>query len=126
MRTITNPGFQSRYSVTQVCATDEPDGRYGGANHTYEVCDGDGNVLSEINFQHGPIGEVGVNGVQHAELLEIVADRLRSFQRGKFASTLNEIALAGVIAALAADRERTVRRSLAGIEGSNMAEGARC
>lgn len=102
----------------QVRCVDDPDHNYGGACHVYEVVSAE-EVLLEVKFQHGPVGEVGANGVQHLHLLVIVADRLRSFQLGAYASALNEIALSGVTTAMAADAERTARRSLAGVEGFN-------
>lgn len=102
----------------QVWCVDDPDHDYGGACHAYEVASGE-EVLLEVKFQHGPVCEVGANGVQHSHLLAIVADRLRSFQLGAYASALNEIALNGVASAMAADTERTARRSLAGVEGFN-------
>jgi hypothetical protein len=40
------------------------------------------NFFGQALFQNGPIAEVGVNGVTHEVLLAIVADRLRSFQKG--------------------------------------------
>lgn len=101
-------------------AADEPDHDIGGgACHLYQVLGPDEEILLSISFQHGPAGDHGVNGVQHRHLLKIIEDRLRSFQIGGFSSTLNEVALSGVQAALAADAERTARRSLAGTEGQN-------
>jgi len=98
-------------------ATDPPG--QGNACHQYQVSNGEGEVLVHVSFQNGPVGEGGVNGVQHAQLLAILEDRLRSFQLGAYASPLNERALGGVQDAISADEERTARRSLAGAEGFN-------
>lgn len=103
-----------------VFADDQPDhAKGGGACHEYSAEKEDVGSLLRISFQHGPIGEEGVNGIQHWHLLKIVEDRLRSFQLGPFASTLNEVALSAVQAAIKADEERTARRPLAGVEGFN-------
>ena len=102
-----------------VYATDKPDHeKGGGASHEYSVVI-DPESLLDITFQHGPIGEEGINGIQHWHLLKIIEDRLRSFQLGPFASVLNEVALSAIQTAIKADEERTVRRSLAGTEGFN-------
>ena len=113
---------------SEVFCLDDPDLDAGGACHRYAVVDAEsitlkdpeGLILVRLKFQHGPVHDKGVNGIQHIDLLTILEDRLRSFQLGDFASTLNEIALAGVQQAIAADRERTNRRSLSGTEGFNV------
>src|SRR5690606_27740942 len=66
----------------EIKVLDEPGA--GGANHVYHVTGfGENGVM--ICFQNGPINENGINGVTQEALLAIVADRLRSFQAGKFA-----------------------------------------
>lgn len=105
---------------TQVIVLDEPDPQAGGACHKYAVTDNKGNVLLEINFQHGPVQENGVNGVQHTDLLAIIQHRLDSFQKGPFASAVNEVTAGFIGAALASERTRTRRRTLAGVEGKNI------
>jgi hypothetical protein len=91
----------------------------GGAHHEYEIRTKDGAVLGRVSFQNGPIGENGVNGVQHADLLIVVRDRLDCFQRGPYASGVNEVTCGHVGAAIAADETRTRRRALAGVEGTS-------
>ena len=105
---------------TLVYAIDAPDPKAGGACHTYVVRDrDDGTNLCSISFQHGPIAEAGVNGVQHVDLLAIVLDRLDHFQRGPFASPINEVTAGAVGAAIASEGTRTRRRQLAGVEGTS-------
>lgn len=63
---------------------------------------------------------VAVAGVasRRIRLVEaILQDRLRGFQSGPYRSALNGHALAGVQAAISADKERTEMRSLQGVEG---------
>jgi hypothetical protein len=90
----------------------------GGANHQYSVHEAD-HRLCDINFQNGPIGEVGVNGVTQEVLLAIVIDRLRSFQAGAFSSRENEKALTHCEEALHWLQQRTLDRMRRGVEGKN-------
>jgi hypothetical protein len=104
---------------TTVHVTDQPDPNAGGACHEYEVRGRDGAILCRIEFQRGPIGEAGVNGPQHTDLLAIIQHRLDCFQRGPFASPVNETTCAAVGAAIASEGTRTRRRALAGVEGTS-------
>ena len=36
-----------------------------------------GNAYQEIQFQHGPIGENGINGIQNEELTELLIERMK-------------------------------------------------
>jgi hypothetical protein len=114
----------------QVEVTDEPGA--GGAQHRYEITGFDNFTNPSYNmgtiagfnrtvilFQNGPIPEAGVNGVTHEVLLAIIADRLRSFQAGKFACGENEDALYFVERAMKALKSRTTRRMDQGIEGTH-------
>ena len=104
----------------EITITDDPGA--GGANHRYDVSIRDGNTktgLVCLNFQNGPINEVGVNGVTHEVLLEIVADRLRSFQAGNFACKENAMALTKIEEAQMWLQSRTIKRMRRGVEGTN-------
>ena len=83
-----NPGNDT----IQVVVVDEPG--QGGANHVYQAVLPNG-AVTQIEFQNGPINEkgVGVNGLTHEALLAIVADRLRSFQKGPYSCKANACAL---------------------------------
>ncbi|AIY81510.1 hypothetical protein U728_725 [Clostridium botulinum 202F] len=83
----------------------------GGANHEYLICQHgktswcNGNnselVYAEIQFQNGPRNESNsILGVTNEDLLEIVRDRLKSFQAGPFSSRENACALTHVEEAL--------------------------
>ena len=101
-----------------VLATDQPGP--GGAHHNYAIVEtATGRLLAEINLQLGPEGEAGINGVQHVDLLAIVQHRLDCFQRGPFASPVNEVACGAISAAIASENTRTRRRQLAGVEGTS-------
>lgn len=106
----------------------------GGANHLYRVTGfntnsnpscpfkalyGQSADHSTILFQNGPINEAGVNGLTHEVLLEIVSDRLRSFQAGPFASRENAIALTKIEEAQHWLLHRTRARMARGVEGTH-------
>ena len=110
-------------STTIICVTDPP--THGGAHHVYTIESKiDGTRLAEIRFQTGPVGETGVNGLQHEDLLLVVQHRLDCFQAGAFRSGVNESTAGFVAGAIACEGTRTRRRLLASVEGtSGLANG---
>lgn len=103
----------------KIAVLDEPGA--GGACHQYAVTDGDlpERVNCVINFQNGPIGEAGVNGVTQEALLAIVIDRLRSFQAGPFVCRENALALTKLEEAQHWLLARTRARMARGVEGTH-------
>lgn len=106
----------------------------GGANHLYQIGGfntasnpsdpfvaryGTPAVYATVLFQHGPIKEVGVNGITHEALLAILIDRMEGFQKGKFACFENGLALGHLQEAADALKQRTVRRLEQGTEGTH-------
>lgn len=104
----------------RVTVTDEPGA--GGANHVYQVEFGAGlaKQMVLINFQNGPIAEVGVNGLTQEVLLAIVIDRLQSFQKGPFACRENALALTKLEEAKHWLFSRTMERMQRGVEGTHV------
>lgn len=109
-----------------ITVTDEPGA--GGANHKYLVTlpdwrrdpDGaNGKGVWNIDFQNGPINEVGINGLTQEVLLAIVVDRLRAFQSGPFACRENALALTKIEEAQHWLHARTLARMARGIEGTH-------
>ncbi len=113
-------------------AMDEPG--HGGACHDYSICIADPLPLPEgvstdsplgqlerISFQNGPINEagIGVNGVQHEDLLAIIIDRLEGFQKGKYACFENGLALEHLQMAMRMLNARTAKRIERGVEGTH-------
>lgn len=98
----------------------------GGACHEYRVtyqtpggpCKGEPSH-TYINFQNGPIPEVGTNGVTHEALLAIIIDRLQGFQSGQFACEANRLALESLELAMVHLRGRTLARLARGVEGTH-------
>ena len=76
--------------------------------------------FGHVNFQEGPIGEVGVNGCQNEDLLHIVIDRLKHFQNGFYTCRENDLALTKVQEALHWLNARTLDRVIRGVEGKNV------
>jgi hypothetical protein len=120
MRQLTDHKVNPANDLLTVTVLDEPGS--GGACHAYEISGFQGDTADErvpLKFQNGPIAEVGVNGVTQEALLAIVADRLRSFQAGPFASRYNALALTHIEEAQNWLNRRTMERMQRGVEGTN-------
>ena len=103
----------------------------GGAPHHYEIQiplpQDPGEVgkipqsarTIDIDFQKGPIAEVGVNGLTQEALIAVIIDRFEHFQRGQFANGYNARALEHLQAAQSALLDRTKDRVRRGVEGYN-------
>lgn len=118
MRELTDHKVNPANDQLIVQAIDEPGS--GGANHKY-IVGGFPSGPTLIDFQNGPINEAGVNGLTHEVLLAIVADRLRSFQQGPFASRYNALALTHIEEAQNWLNRRTLERMRRGVEGTHKA-----
>ena len=127
MRTIDDHKVNPANDTLTVTVADEPGA--GGANHRYEVrgfntetnpsFDDATDAEAVILFQNGPIPEAGVNGVTHEVLLAIVADRLRSFQKGPYSCKANACALTHIEEAQHWLQQRTIERMRRGVEGTH-------
>ena len=94
--------IQKRENLNDVYAVDNIGP--GGANHRYVVCeqgetcwcDGSNDIglLADIFLQRGPRKDKNSQqGVTDQDLLEIVRDRLKGFQKGEYATEYNAKAL---------------------------------
>ena len=79
-----------------------------------------GREFGWLQFQSGPIGEVGVNGIQQEDLIQVVIARLEALN-GLFPCEENAAALYHLRAALGALEDRTRKRQAQGVEGRKMA-----
>lgn len=87
--------------------------------HEYVVAEsGRDSILCQVKFQDGPIKKVGVNGVHNEDLLLMVLNRLRHFQKGDFACRENAIAITKIEEAVMWLRNRTLGRQARGVEGT--------
>lgn len=120
--------IQKHQKLNEVFATDSEGP--GGANHEYRIykCAEPNedalmispNEIASIQFQKGPRKESdSIHGVIDGDLLEIVRDRLKSFQNGPFASEYNAEALEHVEAALDALNRRVEDRIARNVLGTN-------
>ena len=132
MRTIDDHKVSPANDTLNIAVEDEPGA--GGANHLYTVTGfnteknpsepftdryGQPATHTTILFQNGPIAEAGVNGLTHEVLLAIVADRLRSFQKGPYACKANACALTHIEEAQHWLQQRTIERMRRGVEGTH-------
>jgi hypothetical protein len=74
-----------------------------------------------IKFQNGPVKEVGVNGTQIGNVIEILVRRLEGFQDGAFPCRENAIAITKLQEAAMWLEFRTRKRMQQGVEGLNAA-----
>ena len=112
--------IQTQEKLNDVYATDQPGP--GNACHSYVVIDRsiDSEKLAEISFQCGPRkDESSISGVIDSDLLEIVRDRLISFQTGDYANDYNKAALEHVELALKALNARVEDRINRNVLGTN-------
>ena len=120
--------IQKREKLNDVYAADEIGP--GVANHRYIICkegetcwcDGSNfiGVVAEILLQRGPRKEEGSqHGVIDSDLLEIVRDRLKSFQEGPFATRENACALTHIEEALMWLNRRVEDRIERNVLGTN-------
>ena len=76
-----------------------------------------------IQFQHGPIGEHGINGIQNEDLLGLLAVRVRTLDQ-RFPCRENGLALQHIEEALFWLEHRTKLRREQGVEGQNSAHAS--
>jgi hypothetical protein len=128
MRTLEGHKVNPANDTLTVTVADEPGA--GGANHEYWIQsipkntgaqNTSGMVDVSLKFQNGPIAVDGngVNGVTHEVLLEIIADRLRSFQKGPYSCKANACALTHIEEAQHWLQQRTIERMRRGVEGTH-------
>lgn len=117
-RELTSHKVNGLNETLQINVLDEPGA--GGAHHIYAIeYEANGSPDSQtIQFQNGPIAEVGVNGVSQEALLAIVEDRLKCFQAGQYACRENALALTHIQEAMHWLHHRTRERMQRGVEGS--------
>ena len=103
---------------TKVFYEEESEQHYNAPHH-FIVKDLDGKMLSKIDFQEGPIKETGVNGVCNEDLINMVIERLESFQNSDFRCRENALAITKLEEALLWLRKRTMGREQRGVEGTH-------
>lgn len=89
------------------------------APHHFEVYAGYNNLVGKVDFQEGPINEVGVNGVMNEDLIAMVITRLEYFNRSEYGCRENTMAITKLEEALLWLRKRTMARENRGVEGTH-------
>ena len=77
-------------------------------------------VRQEIQFQNGPVGENGVNGVQNEDVLRLVVTRLQALNAA-FPCRENSLAITKIEEAIHWLDHRTALRREQGVEGKREA-----
>lgn len=114
--------IQTKKKLNNVYSVDEKGA--GGAHHLYRVepVDTENGEFCLIQFQNGARHVEGsIAGIIDSDLLEIVRDRLSSFQNGAFACPYNAEALEHVEAALKSLNARIENRINRNVLGTNNA-----
>jgi len=76
-------------------------------------------VRHEVQFQHGPIGENGINGIQNEALLKLLILRLKALNAA-WPCRENSNAITKIEEALHWLEHRTALRIAQGVEGKNL------
>lgn len=106
---------------TEVWHEEEREIQFNAPHHFQVRPAGDSlEILTEVDFQKGPIKENGVNGVCNEDLIAMVICRLDHFQDSEFACYENDIAIVKLEEALLWLRKRTMGREKRGIEGTHI------
>ena len=109
--------FRGGTRFTQIYITDVKE---FNAHHSYRiVTSSDGALVADVNFQKGSVKENGINGCHHEDLINIVIDRLESFQESEFKCRENAIALTKLEEALMWLDRRTSKRQQRGVKGTS-------
>jgi hypothetical protein len=117
MKKVTHDLLGEKY--TRVYHEDEDLIKFNAPHH-FVVTDGFGKTLAQVDFQEGPIKEVGVNGVNNEDLIAMVITRLEHFQNSMFSSRDNALAITHLEDAMLRLRKRTMGREKRGVEGTSI------
>jgi hypothetical protein len=118
MKKLTSDLITNKY--TEVWHEEERDMKYNAPHHFQVRPTGDSlDILSEVDFQEGPIKECGVNGVCNEDLIAMVICRLEHFQKSEFSCRENALAITKLEEALMWLRKRTIGREIRNVEGTH-------
>ena len=108
--------FTTNY--TKVSCEDQP-WNYNAPHHFTVSNINTDEVVAKVDFQEGPIKEVGINGVSNEDLLLMVVTRLEGFQNSEYKCEENQKALESILDAVDHLRSRTNKRVERGVEGTS-------
>ena len=104
-------------NYTQIFHEDKP--KFNAPHHFEIKRKVDGEIVSKIDMQEGPILESGVNGCCNEDLINIVVTRLEGFQASPYSCRENAIAITKLEEALLWLHHRTNKRKARGVEGTH-------
>lgn len=105
---------------TEVHCEDKELQKYNAPHHFKVLIPEQANkIIAEVNFQEGPIKEVGINGVNNEDLILMVLTRLQSFQATEFSCRENAMAITKLEESLMWLRKRTQDRAARNVEGTS-------
>ena len=110
--------IKMNYNVGNHTIVHEDSKAYNNYHH-FVVKGSENQTIGNVDFQQGPIKEVGENGLSERDLLEIVKYRLENFQKSPFACTYNSDALNSINNAIKFLDARTADRIKRNVEGRN-------
>lgn len=88
-------------NMTYIIAGSESGDEMNPTNHDFRIYrTTDDKLVGSLHFQQGALSEEGVNGILNEDLLNILIDRVESFQRSKLRCRENENALQHLYEAL--------------------------
>lgn len=73
----------------------------------------------QVTWQEGTVPEVGVNGCQLEDVLQVALDRLRELNNGQFPCRENALAITKLEEAIMWLEKRTENRRAQGVEGKH-------
>lgn len=109
--------IQKEHNLNTVSCDDKAHPVNNG-HHVYSISFGGSGIT--LQFQNGPRNEEGsIPGILDTDLLEIVRDRIKSFQAGKYATRENAIMLTHIEEALMWANKRVQDRHERNVLGTN-------
>ena len=112
---VRNSQFTQKY--TKVFCEDS--WKYNAPHHFLVKRSDDDSTIARVDFQEGPVKEVGVNGVANEDLLLMVVARLEGFQNSEYRCNENQEAIESILEAVSSLRKRTKKREERGVEGTS-------
>ena len=109
----------SKFTQNYTKVTCEEAWKYNAPHH-FKVYSKDDKLVGEVNFQEGPVKEVGINGVNNEDLLLMVVTRLEGFQNSDYRCDENAEAITSILEAVDSLRKRTNKRVERGVEGTSI------
>ena len=110
--------IKMNYNVGNHTIVHEDSKAYNNYHH-FTVKGSENQTIGNVDFQQGPIKEVGENGLSERDLLEIVKYRLENFQKSPFACTYTGDAINSISNAIKFLDARTADRAKRNVEGRN-------